>query len=172
MGNMELLCRQCRGIGLHLVARGMSHGFSRVAVGTWAVFSSYGGDGDSKLVFVQQPQESCFVTRDTSGISTRIDRAMQMLLKVRRETQHPFLFVTVILGFLSIFKNRQASSPLEALNSVCIPSCQRDVRPPVEMRRGPRAFSRVSTEDSDNPSSCEMKDEPAFKPLQGNPTFF
>ena len=30
----------------------------------------------------------------------------------------------------------------------------------------------VSTEDSDNPSSCEMKDEPAFKPLQGNPTFF
>ena len=29
------------------------------------------------------------------------------------------------------------------------------------------AFSRVSTGDSDIPSSCEMKDEPAFKPLQG-----
>ena len=40
------------------------------------------------------------------------------------------------------------------------------------MRRGPKAFSRVSTWDSDIPSSCEMKDEPAFKPLQGNPAFF
>ena len=30
----------------------------------------------------------------------------------------------------------------------------------------------VSTEDSDIPSSCEMEDEPAFKPLQGNPTLF
>ena len=46
------------------------------------------------------------------------------------------------------------------------------MRPPVQMRRGPRAFSRVSTRDSDIPSSCEMKDEPAFKPLQGNPTLF
>ena len=45
-----------------------------------------------------------------------------------------------------------------------------DVRPPVQMRQGTRVFSRVSTEDSDIPSSCEMKDEPAFKPLQGNLT--
>ena len=34
------------------------------------------------------------------------------------------------------------------------------------------AFSRVSTGDLDIPSSCEMKDEPAFKPLQGNLAFF
>ena len=27
-------------------------------------------------------------------------------------------------------------------------------------------------EDSDIPLSCDMKDEPAFKPLQGNLTFF
>ena len=40
------------------------------------------------------------------------------------------------------------------------------------MRRGPRAFSRVSTGDSDIPSSCEMKDEPAFKSMQGNQDFF
>ena len=40
------------------------------------------------------------------------------------------------------------------------------------MRLGPRAFSRDSTEDSDIPLSCEMKDEPAFKSLHGNPTFF
>ena len=34
------------------------------------------------------------------------------------------------------------------------------------------AFSKGCTEDSDIPLSCEMGDEPAFKPLQGNPTFF
>ena len=46
------------------------------------------------------------------------------------------------------------------------------MRPPVQMRLGPRAFSRDCTEDSDIPSSYEMKDEPAFKPLQGTPTLF
>ena len=30
----------------------------------------------------------------------------------------------------------------------------------------------LSTRDSDIPSSCEMKDEPAVKPLQGNTAFF
>ena len=34
------------------------------------------------------------------------------------------------------------------------------------------AFSRISTGDSVIPSSCEMKYEPAFKPMQGNPAFF
>ena len=48
----------------------------------------------------------------------------------------------------------------------------RDVRPPVQMTRGTRVSSRISTQDSDIPSSCQMKDEPAFKPLQGNPTLF
>ena len=33
-------------------------------------------------------------------------------------------------------------------------------------------FSKVSTGDSDIPSSCEMKHEPEFKKLQGNPGFF
>ena len=32
---------------------GKSHGFSRVAAGTWVIFSSYGGDVHSKLEFVQ-----------------------------------------------------------------------------------------------------------------------
>ena len=36
----------------------------------------------------------------------------------------------------------------------------RDVRHPVQMRRGTRVFSSVSTGDSDISSSCEMKDEP------------
>ena len=90
---------------------------------------------------------------------------------MRRETKGHFLVGTVILGFLSIFKMSQASSPFEALNSTRLSWCQRDVRPPVQMTRRPRVFFRVSTGVSD-PSSCEMKDEPAFKPLHGNPAFF
>ena len=95
-----------------------------------------------------------------------------MILEVRQETEVHFLVGTVILGFLSIFKKSQASSPYEALNSVCLSRGQRDVRPPVQIRRTPTAFSRVSTGDSDMPSSCEMKDEPEFNPLQGNQAFF
>ena len=91
---------------------------------------------------------------------------------MRQETEVHFLFGTVILGLLSIFKKSQASSPYEALNSVCLSRGQRDVRPPVQMRQKRMAFSSVSTGDSDMPSSCEMKDEPEFKPLQGIRGFF
>ena len=94
-----------------------------------------------------------------------------MLLEVRQETEFHFLFGTVILGLLSIFKKSQASSPYESLNSVCLSRGQNHVRPPVQMRWKPMAFSRVSTGDSDIPSSCEMKDEPEFKALQGNCAF-
>ena len=113
MGNMEMLCVQCRGIRPHLVPRGMSHGISRVAVGTWGIFSRYGRYGHSKLVFVQRRQDSCLVMRNTSGISSRLGRARRTLLEVRRETKCPFLVATVILEFLSIFKNSQESSPLK-----------------------------------------------------------
>ena len=34
------------------------------------------------------------------------------------------------------------------------------------------SFSTVSSGDSGIPSSCEIKEEPAFKTLQGNPAFF
>ena len=47
IGKTQLLCMQCKEIGPHLVARGKSHGFSRVPAGTWGIFSSY--DGDSLL---------------------------------------------------------------------------------------------------------------------------
>ena len=57
-----------QGIGPHLRARGKSHGFSRVAEGTLAIFSSYGRDGHSKLEFVQRLQDACLVTTDTSEI--------------------------------------------------------------------------------------------------------
>ena len=79
---------------------------------------------------------------------------------MRRETEVHFLVGRVILGYPSIFKKSQASSPYEALNSVCLSRGQRDVIPPVQMTRIRTAFSRVSTGDSDIPSSCEMKDEP------------
>ena len=48
-------------------ARGKSHEFSRVAAGTWCIFSSYGGDGHLKLGFVQPRQDACLVMTDTSG---------------------------------------------------------------------------------------------------------
>ena len=91
---------------------------------------------------------------------------------MRQDTEVHFLVRTVILGFLSIFKKSQASSPYESLNSMFVSRGQRDVRPPVQMRPTPMAFSSVSTGDSDMPSSCEMKDEPEFNPLQGIRAFF
>ena len=91
---------------------------------------------------------------------------------MRQETEVHFLFSTVILGFLSIFKKSQASSPYETFNYVCLSRGHRDVRATVQVTQTPTAFSRVSTQDSDMSSSCEMKDEPEFTPLQGNRAFF
>ena len=56
----------------------------------------------------------------------------------------------------------ELSAPLEV---------QMDVRPSVQKRLRTMALSRISTGDSNIHSSCEMKDEPAFKALQGNPAF-
>ena len=86
MGNMELLCKQCRGIGPHFPARVKSHDFSRVGAGTWVIFMSYGGDDPSKLVFVQRRQDSCLITRESSAITTRLGSAIGTLLEVRQET--------------------------------------------------------------------------------------
>ena len=101
----------------------MSHGISRVAVGTWGIFSSYNRDGRSKLHLLQQSQDSCLVRTDTSGSYTRFGRIIQTLLEVRWEITCPFLVSTEILGFLSIFKKFQASAPFEALYSVGLSSC-------------------------------------------------
>ena len=64
---------------------------------------------------------------------------------------------------LDTFSSTEVCGPMEV---------SRDVRPPFQIRLGPRAFCRDCTEDLHIPLSCEMKDEPAFKPLQGTPTFF
>ena len=101
-----------------------------------------------------------------------LGRTIRTLLEVIQDTEFHFLIGTVILGFLSIFNKSQALSLYEALNSVCLSRGQRDVRPPVQMRRTPTAFARVSTGASDMHSSCKMKDEPEFNTLQGNRAFF
>ena len=101
-----------------------------------------------------------------------LGRKIQTLLEVSREAKCPLLVCTVILVFLSIFTRSQASSLFEALNSAHLMKSQMDVRPSVLKRLRTMAFSRVSTGDSDIPSSCEMKDEPAFKALQAKPAFF
>ena len=100
-----------------------------------------------------------------------LGRKIQTLLEVSWEAKRPLLVGTVILVFLSIFTKSQASSPFEALNSVHLSKSQMDVRPSVQKRLRTMAFSRVSTGDSDIPSSCEMKVEPAFKALQGKLAF-
>ena len=58
-----------------------------------------------------------------------LGRTIRTLLDVRHETQVNFLVGAVILRFLSIFKKSKASSPFEALNSVCLSSCQRNMIP-------------------------------------------
>ena len=131
MRNTELLCMPCRGIWPHLAVRGRSNGFSRVAGGTWRIFSSYSGDGPSRLVFVQRRQDTCLLERDTLGFSSRLGRAIGTPLQVRQETQGPFPVATGILGFLSTLKRSRALSPFEALNFTCLSSSDRDVRPPV-----------------------------------------
>ena len=52
IGKTQLLCMQCNGVGPHLMARGKSHGFSRVAAGPCGIFYSCDGDAHSKREFV------------------------------------------------------------------------------------------------------------------------
>ena len=101
-----------------------------------------------------------------------LGRKIQTLLEVSWVAKHLLLVGTFILVFLSIFTKCQASSPFEALNSAHLSKSQMDVRTSAKKRLRTMPFSRVSTGDSDIPSSCEMKDEPAFKTLQGKPGFF
>ena len=109
----DIALHEMQEIKPHLPASGMCHVISRVAAGTWGIFSSYSRDGHSKLHFVQRSQDSCLVTTDTSRSKTSLERIIQMLFEVRWETTRLFLVLRKILGFLSIFKKSQASSPLK-----------------------------------------------------------
>ena len=119
-------------------------------------------------MFSQQRQDSCLVSRDTSEFSSSCGRTVWTPLELRGETQGSFPVATGMLEFLSIFKRNQASSPVEACNSAFLLRCQRGVKPPVELRQGTWALSRVSTGDSDIPSCCERKHRLEFESLQGN----
>ena len=66
IGKTQLFWTQCIGIRPRLAERGKSLGFSRVAAGTWGIFSSYGGDVHSKLEFAQWSQDTCLGMRDNS----------------------------------------------------------------------------------------------------------
>ena len=101
-----------------------------------------------------------------------LGRKTETLLEVSWEAKRPLLVGTLLLVFLSIFRKIQASSSFEALNSAHLSKSQMDVRPSVQKSLRTMAFSRVTTGDADITSSCEMKDEPAFKALQGKPAFF
>ena len=81
-----------------------------------------------------------------------------MPLEVKWEFRSLFLFDTVILGFLTILKNCQASSTFEAVNSTWLSCSQRPVRPLFEMKWRSTAFCRFSTGDSDILSSFDMND--------------
>ena len=76
------------------------------------------------------------------------------------------------IGIPINFHEESGIVTFEALNSAHLSKSQMDVRPSVQKRLRTMAYSRVSTGDSDIPSSGEMKDEPAFKALQGKPAFF
>ena len=172
MCNTELLCTQCRGIGPLLAARGKSHGFSRVAAGTWGIFSSYHGDGPSTHVFVQRRQDSCLVARDNSRFYSRTwqgkwdaspaEAGDQGSLSTCHSNPGTPINFHEESGIVS-FGGTDLRVPLEF---------SKDVRPPVAMRWGTRSFSVVSTGDSDILSSWEMQDEPAFKSLQAYPALF
>ena len=76
------------------------------------------------------------------------------------------------IGIPIQFQEESVIITYEAMNSVSLSRGQRDVRPPVQMKRTPTSVSRVSKGDSDTLSSCEMKEEPELKPMQGNRAFF
>ena len=131
MGNMELPCTQCRGIGPHLPAWGKSHGCCRVAAVTYGIFSSFSGDNSSKLVFVQRHQDSCLLMRDTTKSPQCFAGNFEAS---RRETGDPsFISICHIdMGFLSVFNKSQASFPFVALKFACISRCPKDVSPSVQ----------------------------------------
>ena len=81
-------------------------------------------------------------------------RTTRTLLELKQETEFHFLVGIVILAFLSIVEKRLVSSPYETLNFVWLSRGQRDVRPILQTTQTPTAFSRVSTGDSNMPSSC------------------
>ena len=89
---------QCSRLEIHLAGKGKSYGLYPVAAVSWDIFLRYGRDDPSKLVFIQQHEDSCLVVRDNSGLSSRLDRAIGTPLEVRQEKQCPIPVATGIFG--------------------------------------------------------------------------
>ena len=85
-----------------------------------------------------------------------LGRKIPMLLELSREAKQPLLVFHSYIGIPINFTKSQASSPFEALNSAHLSKSQMDVSPYVQERLRTMAFSRVSTGDSDIPSSTEI----------------
>ena len=108
--NMELFCTQCQGIRPHVASRQKSHGFSRVASGTWDIFLGNGRDSASKFVYVQRHQDSCLLARDILGFSLRHGSAIgnpvkgswrpKTLLYLQQEYSHFYPFLRGVIHLL------------------------------------------------------------------------
>ena len=152
---------QCRGIEPHLTVRGKSQCFSLVVAGT--------------LVYYRGPAGMILPARvcpSYKGHLRNFLEAWQGNRDASRDEAGDHDSLSSCHNDIGIFNKSQALSPFQALNFACLSRCQTNGRPPVQMRQRPGAFSKVYTGNSDIPSYCEMKDESAFKPLQGHLSFF
>ena len=112
----------------------------------------------------------------TSGLLSSFQRHLGILLELWQGSRdaswggRPRVPFQLPLGYWNSYRlsrgvrhrllwSMQLRSPLQM---------SKNVKPPVEMRRGTRALSRVSTGHSDIPSCCERKHRLEFESLLGN----
>ena len=102
-GNVAFLSRHCSGTGPHLVLRGESRGFSRVAAGSLGFLSICDGDLWDLLVLPQRIQVSFGVARGMSGFLLSRYQGTGLCLEFSRATQYSSPAGTGISGFPSVF---------------------------------------------------------------------
>ena len=171
IGNTELLSTKCRRIRPHLAARGKSQEFSGVAADTWCIFSSYGGDGHLKLWFFQRSG----LLSSYDGHRGKLNYAWQESTDASGGDPGGHASLISWQSYIGIPINFHEESCIVTFWSI-------ELRVPLEVSTDMRTLSRWGRHlglSLDSPQrrilhitlSCVMKDEPAFKPLQGNPTF-
>ena len=79
---VRFVSRYCSGKGPHLMWRGESPGFSRVATGNLCFLSNYGGDLRDPLVLPQECHVSRQVARGLSGFLSRQCRGLGFHLRI------------------------------------------------------------------------------------------
>ena len=121
---MKLFSTQCQGVRPHLAARGKSHGFSRDASGTWDIISCDGGDGPSKVVYVQQHTDSSLLARDSLGFSSRHVSAIRSPVKGNWGPRVPFYLPQ---GYWDSYQFSRAVSHLLILKHLS-PHYSRDIK--------------------------------------------